>query len=453
MIELSPNERHDVEPARWNVAAEQTVLGCILRKPDLIDQLPTEMCADDFTARHKLIYQACVEMFTNGQAVDVITVCERVGEEQFEYVADLAGNAVSYSNLQAYTKIILDHSLSRRIEKISSDLALLAYSNADAKDKIGEVNQRIAELEATSPEEEGEQVNDVLKAAIDAIDKRFHGLEDPGLPTGFKDLDEKILGLAPGDFVIVAGRPSMGKTTLAMNIARHNILQEKNVLVFSLETTSIKLMDRMLSDIGKIPLQHIKTGKLTEEDWPKLEFAARRLKDKNFTLLDMPDLHIRRAQAIVRKMNRKKKVDLIVVDYLQLMRGEGENETLRLADVSRGLFAMAKQIGAPVIAVAQINRGTEKQSNKRPTIADIRQSGQIEQDATAILMLYRDEYYNEDSMEKGIAEVIIGKQKDGETGTVRLASKLHHNSFEDLGDYKPPEPPAPYNPYAKGGLP
>ncbi|MFL0802428.1 MAG: replicative DNA helicase [Agarilytica sp.] len=450
MMEFLQDEFLGEQPDRWNIAAEQVVLGCMLTKPDKIDLLPVQLKADDFSRRNRPVFQAAIDLFSQGKAVDVITVAEHLGSDQLDYICDLANSSASYANLASYAKIILNHSLNRKIEEIGKELGELSYADVDPDEKIGVVNSKISGLEATSAEEDGTDLNTVLKSVINSIDNRFHGKELPGLSTGFKDLDEKIIGLNPGELVVVAGRPSMGKTTFGMNIVRHNILQDKNVLVYSIETTKEKLMERMLSDVGKIPLMKIRTGQLGEQDWPNLECAARRLKDKSLILSDLSNLHIDRAQAIARKINRKKKLDLVVVDYLQLMRGEGENETLRLAEVSRGLRAMAKQINVPVIAVAQINRGTEKSTNRRPTIADIRQSGQIEQDADVILMIYRDEYYNEDSVEKGIAEIIIGKQKNGETGTIRVASKLQHNSFEDLEGYKPPEPPQkPYSPYAK----
>lgn len=427
-------------PKRFSIEAEQSLLGALLQNSELFADLPPELNPHDFSLRHGKIFKAMGELHNDNTAIDIISVAEKIGD--LDYLTDIVQNVPAHQvgNTLAYAKLILTYSQKRNIERIALRMQQLAYDDMDAQEKINLINTELQTLEHTTCEEEGENVNGILKRVVEGIDHRFRGGEIPGLKTGYKDLDEKILAMQPGQFIVVAGRPSMGKTTLAMNIVRRVLSQNKNVLVFSFETTKEKIIERMLAEAGKINLQRIRTGKLDDDDWPKLETAARMLKDKNLTVIDVSGLHINRASAIARKINRRKKIDLIAFDYLQLMKGDGENETIRLGSVSVGLKALAKQIDCPVIGIAQLNRASEKQSNKRPHNGDIRQCGQVEQDADIIAMIYRDEYYNEDSDQKGVAEVIVTKNKDGETGTVRLASKLHYNAFEDLENYTPPEP-------------
>lgn len=437
--------------AIYSLEAEQSLLGAIIKNPLGWDYLPPDLAAMDFSQRHSRIYSAMQDLINSGKPVDIVTVADALsttGRDELEYLSDLAVSWSSSANMAAFAEIILKKSLDRKLLNMAQNLIVLAHESGSAEEKIQAVATLSANLERAGGDE-GRGINDLLKAAIDAIDHRMRSKELPGLSTGFADLDAITMGLQPSDLVVIAGRPSMGKTAISMNIALNVAQRGGNVLVFSAESTGSSLTDRLLAAASEIPLSRIKKGDLLEDDWVKLEKGARMLKDKGLTINDVSGIHIERLTAICRKRNRIKQLDLIVVDYLQLLTCRAESETVRVANISKALKKVAKQTGAPVIAVAQLNRAVEKQANKRPTMGDLKQSGQIEQDADLILLMYRDEYYNEDSPHKGIAEVIIAKQRDGETGTVRLVSRLDYMKFENLTPYNRPPEPEPENPKQK----
>lgn len=428
------------QPKRWSLEAEQSVLGAILQRSDLFAELPPELTANDFCHRHGKIFNAFGELYADNTAIDVISVAEKIGGDHLDYLTDLATNTVAH-NTHAYAKVILSYSQKRNIERIGIRMNQLAYDDMDPQEKLNLINAELQTLEHTTNEEEGEGVNAVLKRVIAGIDYRFRGGEPLGLKTGFEDIDKKIIAMQPGQLFIVAGRPSMGKTTLAMNIVRRVIQEKHNVLVFSIETTKERLIERMMSEIARLELGKIRTGQLDSDgDWAKLELAARTLKDKNFVLSDVSNIHINRAMSVTRKLNRRKKIDLVVVDYLQLMDGDGGNRNLQVAHVSRGLKAMAKELDCPVIAVAQLNRdGVGK-----PRLKDLRDSGQIEQDADVVMLIHRDDYENENCDRPGVADIHIAKNKDGETGIVCLATKFQYNALEDISKYIPAKPDKPH---------
>lgn len=426
----------------YNERVEQVLIGSIMRNADNFDRLPGELSASDFSPRHKPIFEIIAELAGAGNDIDVITVAERMQGSQDEglgYLSDLSTQAIG-ANVETYAELILRCSLDRNIRKVGGELVDLSFAKAGPDEKMQLINEKIGSLEQTG-DDDNVHVNQIMKLAVATIDRRFRKEESPGLMTGFKDLDEKTMGFQPGDLVILAARPSMGKTALALNIIRRSLVNDASVLFFSAEMTSEKIMMRMLAEAGKINLNVLKSGEFDEEDWPKLEFSARFFKDKKFFINDVTGMHINRCQSIARKLNRKSGLDLIVVDYLQKLRANGSDETHKISAISEGLKDMAKQCGCPVLALSQLNRSVETRPNKRPLMSDLRQSGQIEQDADCVMFIYRDEYYNEDSVEKGIAEIILGKQRDGETGTVRLATRFEYGAFEDLQNYTPPPPP------------
>ena len=273
--------------------------------------------------------------------------------------------------------------------------------------------------------------DDMLKDAINRLDERHQGKSRKGLRVGFQMIDERIMGLEEDDFVIIAGRPSMGKTTYAMNIAERVSSSGGNVLIFSMEMNEKSLVDRMLASMGGVPMGQIKSGQLQPEHWTSLQAGAMKMKGMNINIIDRPAMHVNHVSNIARKFNRTKKLDLIVIDYLQLMRSDAKNRFDEISEISRSLKALAKTVKTPVVALSQLSRGVDARPNKRPVNSDLRESGQIEQDADIIQFLYRDEVYSPNSDNRGLCEVITTKFRNGEIGTDFLESQLHMCRFMD----------------------
>jgi len=363
---------------------------------------------------------------------------ERIGG--IAYLAEMAQHTPSAANIAAYAKIVRDHATVRQLIAAANEISRSSLNPAglDSDDLIQLAEKRLAEIAEDRPREGGfAAVNALLKGAVDRIDELFSSDADiTGLSTGLTDLDEKTSGWQNGELIVLAARPSMGKTALALNFVENAVLrQDKPVLVFSLEMPAHSLVLRMLSSIGRINQTRIRNGKLTEEDWPKLSAAVSKLKDRPLFIDDTAGLTPSDLKARTRRIAREHgNPALIVVDYLQLMHvaGNKDGRTQEISEISRSLKALAKEHNCPVIALSQLNRGVEQRPNKRPMNSDLRESGAIEQDADIVLFIYRDEYYNEESPDKGIAELIIGKQRNGEIGTVRAAFLGHFTRFENL---------------------
>jgi replicative DNA helicase len=337
-------------------------------------------------------------------------------------------------NVNAYAQLVLKKSFERSVYRLGQDLVNLSKSHENPDEKLNLINTRVGMLEQAG-EDDGKRASELFSDALARVRRRSEKIEPTGLRSGFTELDEKTLGFHPNNLIIVAGRPSMGKTTLAMNIARHTALNAGNVLVFSVESTGGELMDRLIADVAGVPLGRIKQGFIRKDEWPKLKKAGETLQHAALTINDTGDLYIDRLCALARKRNRQKKLDLIVVDYLQIVNARGtRDEVSKISAVSSALKKLAKTTQTPVIAVAQLNRGGKEMRVSRPTISDLKGSGQIEQDADVVLLLHREDYYKPDGPKTGIAEIIIGKQRDGVTGIVNVKDQLHYNRFENFDD-------------------
>jgi replicative DNA helicase len=275
----------------------------------------------------------------------------------------------------------------------------------------------------------------VLKESIEGIDRRFHSdTHISGLCSGFVDLDEMTSGMHPGDLIVIAGRPSMGKTSLAMNIAEHvAIKEEKTVAVFSLEMPKVQLSDRLLSSVGKIQFSKIRSGKLDDDEWNRLTVATGKLNTDRIVIDDTSSIGVMEMRISLRRIQRKHGLGLVLIDYIQLMNGDGENRTQQISHISRGLKAIAKDFNVPVIALSQLSREVEKRPNRRPVMSDLRDGGSIEQDADVIAFIYRDEVYNKDTQHKGVAEILVRKQRNGPTEDVRLSFLGEYTRFENFG--------------------
>lgn len=431
-----------------SIEAEQSVLGGLMLDASVFDAVCEIVSEGDFyKAGHRLIFHAMQHLVEQSQPIDVLTVGEELNHREelddvggFEYLTDLATNVAGSSNIGAYARIIRERSTLRQLIRAANDISKASFSPGElGSDELLQLaEKRLLEIAEDRPKEGGfEGVNSLLKQTVTKIDHLFRSESDlTGLSTGLTDLDERTAGWQPGELIILAARPSMGKTALALNFVEASVMtQAKPTLIFSMEMPSDSLVMRMLSSIGRIDQGRIRNGKLQEDDWPKLEAAARKLKDKLLFIDDTPGLTPSDVRARVKRIVREHgNPGMIMLDYLQLMHvaGSTEGRTQEISEISRSLKALAKEYECPVIALSQLNRSVESRPNKRPMNSDLRESGAIEQDADVILFIYRDEYYNEDSPDKGLAELIIGKQRNGEIGTCRAAFVGKYTRFEDL---------------------
>lgn len=434
-----------------SVEAEQSVLGGLMlentaweRVADLINE------QDFYRADHRAIWRQINLLISDNKPADVITVAEVLESHNLlgevgglAYLAALAQNTPSAANIRRYAEIVRERAVLRKLAGVGAEIAESAYNPAgrSASDILDAAEAKVFEIkEAGAKATEGFQpFQPLLVQVVNRIDE-LYSRDNPsdvtGVPTGFIDLDSKTSGLQPGELIIVAGRPSMGKTAFALNIAE-NVALDVNlpVAVFSMEMAATQLVMRMLGSIGRLDQHKLRTGKIAEDDWHKLTTAVGRLNEVPVYIDESPGLTAMEVRARARRLARQNggKLGLIVIDYLQLMSGtgQGENRATEISEISRSLKGLAKELHVPVVALSQLNRSLEQRPNKRPVMSDLRESGAIEQDADVILFIYRDEQYNHDSPDKGTAEIIIGKQRNGPTGSVRLTFLGEYTKFEN----------------------
>jgi replicative DNA helicase len=420
-----------------SIEGEQAVLGGLLLSSRAFDQVADVIAEADFYREdHRLIFRAIHELSDRAKPCDAVTVTEWFEShglvDQVDggaYISQLASNTPSAANARAYAEIVREKSILRQLIDVGAEITGGAFSSdgRDSRELLEEAERKVFAI-ADQGQRTGSSfvsVQDTLKEAIDKIQElhEFEG-EITGTPTGFKDFDNLTAGLQDSDLIIVAGRPSMGKTTLAMNIAEHAAIKhDMPVAIFSMEMSALQLVNRLFSSIGQIDQTRLRTGNLDELDWPKLTSAMNLLHKSHIFIDETPSLSPAELRARARRLKRAHNIGMIVVDYLQLMAvpGSSENRATEISEISRSLKAIAKELHIPVVALSQLNRALEQRPNKRPVMADLRESGAIEQDADLIVFIYRDEVYNEETPEKGKAEIIIGKHRNGPTGTVVLS--------------------------------
>ncbi|MCX4027616.1 replicative DNA helicase [Endozoicomonas sp. SM1973] len=440
--------------APQSMEAEQSVIGGLLLDNNAWDLVSDRITSADFYHRpHRDIFRIIASSVAAGKPFDPLTIVEELTQlDQLEgsgglaYLTDLAQNTPSTANIRAYADIVYERSILRRLIKVSQGIADRAYnpSGRSSSEILDEAEREVFQIAEDRPKDGGPVgVKELLNKAIDRIDELFNAGDSlTGITTGFNDLDDMTAGLQPSDMVIVAGRPSMGKTTFAMNLVENALLNsDKAVLVFSLEMPAEQLMMRMLSSLGRIDQTKVRTGKLEEDDWPKLAAAVNMINEKKLFVDDTAGISPTEMRSRARRIVREHgDIGLIMVDYLQLMQVPGNNEgrTNEISEISRSLKALAKEFNTPVVALSQLNRSLEQRPNKRPVNSDLRESGAIEQDADVIMFVYRDEVYNPDTEQKGVAEIIIGKQRNGPIGAVKLAFIGKYTRFENLapGSYE-----------------
>ncbi len=430
---------------------EQSLIGGLLLDNSAWDKVADVVSASDFYREdHRLIFQHIARLIDKGKPADVVTVFEslqgadKVGQVGgLSYLNTLAQNTPSAANIRRYAEIVRDRAVLRRLVTVGDEIATSALNpqGRDTKQILDEAESRVFQIAEDGAR--GRQgfiaLDGLLTKVVERVQELFerdNHSDVTGVPTSFTDLDRATSGLQPGDLVIVAGRPSMGKTAFSLNVAEYVAIdQGLPVAVFSMEMGAAQLALRMLSSVGRIDQQRLRTGRLTEDDWPKLTVAIQKMHEAPLYIDESPALNSLELRARARRLSRTVgKLGLIVVDYLQLMSGssEGENRATEISEISRGLKALAKELQVPVVALSQLNRSLEQRTDKRPVMSDLRESGAIEQDADLILFIYRDEVYNPDSSDKGVAEIIIGKQRNGPIGRVRLRFGGEHTRFDNL---------------------
>ncbi|HSW51595.1 MAG TPA: replicative DNA helicase [Sulfuricaulis sp.] len=430
-----------------SVEAEQSVLGGLLLDNQSWDRIADILTADDFYRReHRLIFNAIAALCEETSPADVVTVSEwleRSGELEhaggLAYLGSLANNTPSAANIVAYAAIVRENSVMRELVRAAGEIGSAAYTpeGRSANELLDFAEKRIMDIsEKGHRRGDFQPLNTLLSKAVDRIDTLFRSKSSiTGVATGYTDLDDMTSGLQPSDLVIIAGRPSMGKTSLAMNIAENAAVGHKiPVAVFSMEMPGTQLALRMMASLGRINAHRVRTGKLDDDDWPRLTSAVSLLNEAPIFIDDSPGLTPMELRARARRLKRENGLGMIIVDYLQLMQSTERNEENRATEISnitRALKGLAKELDVPVIAMSQLNRSVESRTDKRPVMSDLRESGAIEQDADVILFIYRDEVYNKDSPVKGTADIIIAKQRNGPIGEVRLTFLGEYTRFEN----------------------
>jgi replicative DNA helicase len=430
-----------------SIEAEQAILGGLLLERDAWEKVAERLRSDDFYRRdHRLIFNAISDLDANGDPIDLVTVAEYLENNQIlddagglSYLSALADSTPGASNIAAYADIVRKRSILRQLITATTEISDSVFN------PMGRSSNEILDLAEQSIFEIAEQesrgrkgyhaIKELLVVTLDRIDELFHKKSHiTGISTGFNDFDKQTAGLQKSDLIIVAGRPSMGKTAFAINLAEHAVIKDgSSVAVFSMEMSGEQLSMRMMSSLGRIDQHKVRTGNLDDEDWPRLTSAVEILKYAKLYIDDTPALTPAELRARCRRMAREHGLDMVIVDYLQLMQvpGTKENRATEISEISRSLKAMAKELNIPVIALSQLNRSLEQRPNKRPIMSDLRESGAIEQDADVIVFIYRDEVYDDESPDKGIAEIIIGKQRNGPIGTVKLSFLGRFTRFEN----------------------
>lgn len=436
----------------YSLEAEHGVLGAMMQRPELIDVLADELTAESFYyADNAEVFRAIMALRSANKAVDFLTVAEQLGqlpsgEPVLAYCAEIVKGTPSVANASTYARIVRERAVDRALHIAAQDISEIASSSEETAEKVAAAHAAIMAVDAGETSVDVQKASDVLVTQVEVWQQRYDryrsGQTLMGISSGLTDLDAKIGGFLPGQLIVVAGRPAMGKTTFAMSCSIHAAITErKSVLVLSLEMGNGQLIDRAVASVGKIPLTMVRNGTACEDYGTELGAASRTISMSNLFLTDKPALNtIGRVRAMARRHKMRYGLDMLMVDYLQLMDGEGENRVNVISAISRGFKLLANELNVPVILLSQLSRKCEERPNKRPIQSDLRESGAIEQDADIILFVYRDEVYNEQSEFKGVAEIIVAKGRDVETGTVRAAFLGQYNRFENLAsEWRPAE--------------
>ncbi|MDG4657570.1 replicative DNA helicase [Ectobacillus antri] len=439
------SEINDRTPPQ-NIEAEQAVLGSVLLEQEALTVTSEILIPDDFyRTSHQKIYQAILTLSDKGEPVDLVTVTAELADQNLldevggvSYLAELANSVPTAANVEFYARIIEEKSVLRRLIRTATTIASEGYEREDdVEGLLSDAEKKILEVAQQKNTKAFQNIKDVLVVTYDKIETLHHRKGDiTGIPTGFTELDKMTAGFQRNDLIIVAARPSVGKTAFSLNIAQNVATKtDENVAIFSLEMGADQLVMRMLCAEGNINAQRLRTGDLTPEDWGKLTMAMGSLSNAGIYIDDTPGIRVGEIRAKCRRLKQESGLGMILIDYLQLIQGNGkggENRQQEVSEISRSLKALARELQVPVIALSQLSRGVESRQDKRPMMSDIRESGSIEQDADIVAFLYRDDYYDKETEKKDIIEIIIAKQRNGPVGTVELAFVKEFNKFVNL---------------------
>ena len=445
MVDGGAEQRLKVPPN--SIEAEQSLLGGLMLDALAWDKVADVITADEFYRKdHRLIFSAIANLVESGSPCDVVTVSEHLdsrGELDnsggLEYLATLSNETAGAANARAYAKILRERATLRALISAGNEIAGSAFTNdgRTAAEVLDDAEKMVFEIadKGTRGKKGFKSLKDILPEAVDRIDMLHQSEGDiTGISTGYNEFDKLTAGLQPGDLIIIAGRPSMGKTTLAVNIAENAAIGSKvPTAIFSMEMPAQQLAFRMISSLGRVDQTHLRTGNFPDEDWSRINTAVQLMSDAPIYIDDTPSLSPGEIRARARRLQREHGLGLIVIDYLQLMQvpGNKENRATEISEISRGLKALAKELSCPVIALSQLNRSVEQRTDKRPVMSDLRESGAIEQDADVILFIYREEVYNQDTPRKGIADIAIAKQRNGPIGDFPLTFVGRYTKFEN----------------------
>ncbi|HBA97313.1 MAG TPA: replicative DNA helicase [Lachnospiraceae bacterium] len=430
-----------------NVEAERAVIGSMIIDADAILIASEMLTADDFyQGQYGIIFSTLSEMYKTGIGADIVTLQDKLREKEVppelasvEFIGGLIGDVPTSANIKHYAKIVHEKAMLRRLIQITEHISSICYMDRQPINEIlDETEKSIFDVLQKRGASSFEPIRDVVLRTLDTIEKAAKQKGHiTGLETGFRDLDYKTAGLQKSDLILIAARPAMGKTAFVLNIAEYMALHTKSIIaVFSLEMSKEQLVKRMLSMNSHVDSQKIRTGNLEDDDWDRLVGSVRKIGNSNLVIDDTSGITAQELRSKCRKLKIEKGLDLVIIDYLQLMSGSGrkrrDNRQQEISDISRTLKVMARELDIPVIALSQLSRAVEQRPEKKPMLSDLRESGAIEQDADVVMFLYRDEYYNPDTEEKGVAEVIIAKQRSGPTGSVKLAWLSQYTKFGNL---------------------
>lgn len=427
-----------------NIEAEQLVIGAMIIDKNSILEVIESLKSDDFYRdSHKIIFSAIIELFQKDIPVDMVTLIDNLrSTEKLEaaggvtYITQICSSVATTANLSQYIKIVSDKALLRRLIRDSTEIIENSYNNQnDVPGVLDFAEKKIFEIAQNKTTSDFEPMSAVLERGFLEIERLFNNKgEITGIPTGFSEIDSKTSGFQKGDMVLIAGRPSMGKTTFALNIAEYAALREgKSVAIFSLEMSKEQLSHKLLCSVARIDMLNLRTGNLEDADWERIAKASGPLAASKIYIDDTPAISVMEMKSKCRRIKMEHGLDMIIVDYLQLMSGMNtESRQQEVSEISRSIKALAKEMQCPVVALSQLSRAPEQRTDHRPMLSDLRESGSIEQDADIVMFLYRDEYYNKETEDKNIAECIIAKQRNGPTGTIKLAWFGQFSKFAGL---------------------
>lgn len=445
MVDGGSEQRLKVPPN--SIEAEQSLIGGLMLDALAWDKVADIITSEDFYRKdHRLIFSAIASLIDGGSPCDIVTVSEHLDSRSelddsggLEYLATLANETAGAANARAYAKILRERATLRALISAGNEIAGSAYTNdgRTAAEVLDDAEKMVFEIadRGTRGKKGFKSLKEILPAAVDRIDTLHQADGDiTGISTGFNEFDKLTAGLQPGDLIIIAGRPSMGKTALAVNIAENAAIGAKvPTAIFSMEMPAQQLAFRMISSLGRVDQSHLRTGNFPDEDWSRINMAVQLMSEAPIFIDDTPSLAPGEIRARARRLHREHGLGLIVVDYLQLMQvpGSNENRATEISEISRGLKALAKELECPVIALSQLNRSVEQRTDRRPIMSDLRESGAIEQDADLIVFIYREEVYNQDTPRKGVADIAIAKQRNGPIGDFPLTFVGRYTKFEN----------------------